>query len=154
MIRFMRVLCCQPQRVIHWWFGRTRITKPSPGIAWELWEDNTWFAFNDANSWGLNIAMAIFPIVQNSLNVDDIAFNTSISIFPNPSDGIFNLKTEEKFGNQAKVEVFNSTGILVYTSIFDQLNDVQIDLRKEPSGIYYVRIADGVKMYNSKIIKY
>lgn len=33
-----------------------------PATAWEQWSDNTWFAYDDASSWGLSMSHFIFPL--------------------------------------------------------------------------------------------
>ena len=125
----------------------------NPGIAWELWEDNTWYAFSSGDSWGLNIAMAIFPIVQSSLVVDENTATDLFEIYPNPSDGIYYLSTKEILRSSAIIEVFNSTGVLVRRSAFDSNQTNILDLSCHPSGLYFVRISEGGNIYSRKIIK-
>ena len=40
-------------------------TDPTPNTAWEQWSDNTWYTFDDANSWGNPYSLYITPYVTD-----------------------------------------------------------------------------------------
>ena len=74
----------------------------------------------------------------------------SIDLFPNPSDGNFNLELNGFEDSEANTLILNSTGQVVYES-----NDtprefnyqLPIDLSDAPAGIYYVMVT-----YNGNVI--
>ncbi len=37
----------------------------SPTATWEMQTDNNWYSYTNASSWGLNISLAIFPVMTN-----------------------------------------------------------------------------------------
>ncbi len=87
-------------------------------------------------------------VVSRMLSVQDNFHGKTISgnltIFPNPSKGIFNLSGLDK---NALVSVFNAFGEEIF--INEILPSEEIDLTHQPDGVYFVRI----KSANSSIIK-
>jgi hypothetical protein len=53
--------------------GLVSTTDPNSNTedSWEQWSDNTWHTFLEPNNWELNIALAIFPIVELNTNVNE-----------------------------------------------------------------------------------
>ncbi len=68
----------------------------------------------------------------------------SISIFPNPNNGIFNIRIEERNGQPVNFRIFNSSGKIVFQqSVFAISSDViPIDAELAP-GIYFVKVQNG-----------
>ncbi|NOY49585.1 MAG: T9SS type A sorting domain-containing protein [Chlorobi bacterium] len=78
---------------------------------------------------------------------DDVA-KEKISIFPNPTDGVFEIQSVENEIIE-KVQIINSKGLGIYESTNLSLPKLQIDISEEKTGIYYLRIS----MENSVIFK-
>ena len=74
-------------------------------------------------------------------NLEDNKF----SIYPNPSNGIFNMDGLTK---TSTVNIFNSFGKLLSVEI----NSSEIDLSSQPNGIYLVNIQDSNGSFLSKKI--
>ncbi len=75
----------------------------------------------------------------------------SLSVFPNPSNGIFTVETRK--GSIKTVEVFNLLGTKVFsTSNINKLKPCVIDLSIFDKGIYFVRVNNGEKTYTEKIV--
>jgi hypothetical protein len=72
-------------------------------------------------------------------------------VYPNPSDGRFNLKMNEK--DEYLISVFNSTGNLLVNQKSTDLNGI-IDLCHYPSGIYVLRLVANNKTYFQKLVKH
>lgn len=72
--------------------------------------------------------------------LDDNEFSRSITIFPNPSAGTFNLQ----FGNVVKgeltINVFSASGVLVTQVVQDAQELIMMDLTESPSGIYFIEV--------------
>ena len=76
------------------------------------------------------------PVGINSITLQ----NNSISIFPNPSKGLFTIQSALVNIN-VKVEVYNMLGEVVFTQALRQTQgDHTIDLSNETDGIYLFRI--------------
>ncbi len=75
--------------------------------------------------------------------------NTTFTIYPNPTQNHFTIKLNSELQN-ARIEVYNLVGEIVYSAVL---------FRKEqninetfPSGIYFVKVADGEKQFVEKLI--
>lgn len=78
--------------------------------------------------------------------------NSSINIYPNPTKGKLNINCDF---NLKSIEVLNIMGKVIYRSTPNNLQTVyEIDLSNVPKGIYFVKINDGVKIYNKKVVTY
>ncbi|HTL82962.1 MAG TPA: T9SS type A sorting domain-containing protein [Bacteroidia bacterium] len=77
--------------------------------------------------------------------------NTSLSIYPNPSNGIYTIGNSTR--ENTTIEIFNSTGQVV-TSAVQEVNDgLQFDISNEPAGIYFVRITSGNNVTVERVVK-
>ncbi|PLX15261.1 MAG: hypothetical protein C0597_09060 [Marinilabiliales bacterium] len=78
----------------------------------------------------------------------------SMNIFPNPNNGLFTLEMNTSKAGAFNVEIINIQGQVVYAKEIQQdgFYKDQIDISKEASGIYYIRINDGVNMKVSKVM--
>jgi len=80
-----------------------------------------------------------------------------INVFPNPSDGRFQLSFEYSEKGEINAKVFDITGKLVKNITEDLVIGetsvtATIDLESPGSGIYFIRIEMGGKMLTKKII--
>ena len=73
--------------------------------------------------------------------------NSEIRIYPNPTNGIFKVDLISK--ENTVIQIFNSIG----KQIISINNTDEIDLSKEPNGIYFIHINSNEKIYNAKVIK-
>lgn len=71
-----------------------------------------------------------------------------VSVFPNPSNGIFNLRVM-KFEN-ANIRVFDVLGQEVYNTRMSDINTM-IDLSNQSKGIYFVKVEGNGFQYTQKI---
>jgi hypothetical protein len=126
----------------------------SPPTAWELWFDNQWSGFTGTNTWNLDIALAIYPIVQNTLGTGENKIEKSLSVFPNPSHGLFNIVSEKIENESTDIQIYSFDGTLL-RKINRKINEVLIiDLRNEPSGIYFLKNTQGSEIITTKLVKY
>ena len=109
----------------------------------------------------------IFRIVFHSdegvnnlgVNIDDFVINGTLSnqdfeldnvvIYPNPSNGIFNIS----YGNAkiSSIEVFDLTGKIIVSK--KEIQENSIDLSNTQTGIYFVKIATDNQTTVKRIIK-
>ncbi|MEA3446055.1 MAG: T9SS type A sorting domain-containing protein [Bacteroidota bacterium] len=83
-------------------------------------------------------------------NESDIS--SPFTIFPNPSDGIFQIKFSSDIKKQRlDIYVYNSLGQKIFSG--HSGNNFQIDLRNQPDGIYFTRIIYGNNEWSQIIIK-
>ncbi|MEA3463423.1 MAG: T9SS type A sorting domain-containing protein [Bacteroidota bacterium] len=82
---------------------------------------------------------------------------SEVKVFPNPSDGRFQLTFEYKGEEKITAKVFDITGKLVKNITEDLViseNSVtsNVDLESPSSGIYFIRIEWGKTLLTKKII--
>lgn len=82
---------------------------------------------------------------------------TEVKVFPNPSDGRFQLTFEYSGQEKIKAKVFDITGKLVEDITDDLVKSERsvtsnIDLESPSSGIYFIRISGGTSLLTKKII--
>jgi hypothetical protein len=105
---------------------------------------------------------AISSVDQFYLWVDDVSisqvlatnspeFDRAISVYPNPSTGVFMLATSTKGAMQ--VEVTNLLGQLVHTASLVNNRDQQpVDLSKLAAGIYHMKVKNGDEYTLRKLV--
>ncbi|MBI9037104.1 MAG: linear amide C-N hydrolase [Bacteroidales bacterium] len=66
-------------------------------------------------------------------------------LYPNPTNGMINVKID----NIKKIEIANETGQIIYTT----RTNINIDIGKQPKGIYFIKITTDKKIISLKIVK-
>ncbi|MFN5183818.1 MAG: M43 family zinc metalloprotease [Bacteroidota bacterium] len=92
--------------------------------------------------------------ISTFTGLKDELFNSGISIYPNPSEGIFNINLSSNNSYETELKIINQLGQEVYSkNINGELKDFQIDLTNLPSGIFFLNIKSGENFATRKIIK-
>ena len=89
--------------------------------------------------------------LTSTVGVEETFYEKAIMLYPNPSNGIFTVKNV--FIGNIEINIFNSIGQEVYNIEKTEGEDFQIDLKDNPSGIYFVSLISEGKKYNAKLIK-
>jgi hypothetical protein len=92
------------------------------------------------------------PLTTNSLVVQK-ELKTSIDVFPNPNNGILNIKVNNTSNKQNKICIHNALGQLVYSQVILenqlQLNLVELHLN---AGIYWVTVEAENELLRKKFV--
>jgi uncharacterized delta-60 repeat protein len=99
---------------------------------------------------GCSAMSSVFSVINTGLKS-----NTSsgdITTYPNPSSGLIYFKGNINTPLQAKIEVRNSLGKLIFSETNFHMNQA-VDLSNVTRGIYFIQISDGSKMQSFKVIK-
>ena len=83
-------------------------------------------------------------------DISEIANNSDINIYPNPSNGIFTINNT-KNSNHQTVIITDITGKIILTKNLD-IENTSINLSNQETGIYIVKILDDNKTFVQKII--
>lgn len=89
-------------------------------------------------------------IVASTKKEDFNSFN-NVHIYPNPASTCIDLSWNADFQN-TEVNIFNTVGEKVIGQYTDSSNS-QIDISKLQSGLYYMRLKSGNRLYTQKFIK-
>jgi PKD repeat protein len=88
-------------------------------------------------------------------NIDDIDNHSSIEVFPNPTSGYVNVIFTNINHESMTLKLTNVLGEVIYseslTNFIGQYNN-EIDLNKNPKGIYFLEISSPTNSYSKKII--
>ncbi len=84
-------------------------------------------------------------VATGTVAVNEIALNSDIQIFPNPTKNIFHIKGD----NISEIEILNLAGTLV----FKNNSMTRIDMTDFKNGIYLVRIKQGNITVVKKLVK-
>jgi len=77
----------------------------------------------------------------NLTAIDEIESLTSFNLFPNPSNGYFQIMATFSSNEQFEIEIYSVVGQLVYTNqMTGNKIESAIDIRTQPKGTYLLRI--------------
>ena len=78
----------------------------------------------------------------NGTNVNENNLASNIKIYPNPTNGIFQLDISEKNAGAYQFEITDVLGKTIYSDKFnnDNLHVQQIDISSQPNGVYLLRL--------------
>jgi hypothetical protein len=124
---------------------------PSNGYKVKEWKENS-IIVSDNNSNEFNIlnlennteVTVEFEIINNINNIN----NANISIYPNPSDGLFKLTVDKQYF----VDIIDVTGKVVLKAEINSVCNV-IDLTSLNKGLYFIRLNDEKNITLQVILK-
>lgn len=85
----------------------------------------------------------------------DTTIPSSVTIFPNPTSGVFSIKFDPFVQQVFQCELFNSLGQCVLRYDLLPANNDEINISHLPSGIYYLRISSygEEQIFTKKVLK-
>ena len=128
-------------------------------ISLNAWLNNgTQLSFENVGHYGntlyidnVNIRVYPHPVGVNAVNANDI-----VQVYPNPSKGIFTIKSEGLNSKEVTVDCYNMTGALIARrniSVNNGTFNTTLNLSEYPRGIYQLNIeTSGGQHYTKKII--
>jgi len=115
----------------------------SPATAWELWgpTPSGWYAYDDANSWGLGMAHRMYAIMCPPVGIPEVYSNSSISLYPNPATTTISAVLGNQFDrSEVSARIMDVSGKVVFDSKMNSniKGFYQIDVRELSNGIYFL----------------
>ena len=82
--------------------------------------------------------------------IDDL--NSTLSIYPNPTNGHFTIETDVYF--EGEIKIYSSFGSLVYSINKNEFTNgkTSLDLTKQPKGIYIIQFINNQTVINHRIV--
>jgi len=81
-------------------------------------------------------------VVMDRAGADEF-ISSGVSVFPNPSEGNYNVLLSENFGRVVTIEMRSTTGAVVKVMQVDNTGIIPVDAHGLSNGMYYVRISSG-----------
>lgn len=120
------------------------------GTLW-AWGSNNYGSFGTGNSIDSHTPILISDVCSYSLGIKENFIVNSITVYPNPSKGIFQLTNNDIDLEDGKLEIYNMLGKKVYTGS-NIKSQTQFNLSNLSKGVYILKVHNGTKVYNKKII--
>ena len=80
--------------------------------------------------------------------------NEKMHLFPNPTNGKFEITMKKQLDNDYTIQVFNHTGSLIKSDHKNKDQTIaQLNISENPSGVYLVKLNSGLLTYCFKLIK-
>ncbi len=131
-------------------------------MAWELWSGNGgWYSFlTDSSGWGLDLDLAIFPVVDNSsAGVESDNFFQGIKLSqnqPNPAGSETVIQYELQNNSHVTFEIYDVTGKKVIAVNEGEKNkgrhSINVTTEKLASGTYYYMLKANDNRLTKKMV--
>jgi parallel beta-helix repeat protein len=92
----------------------------------------------------------VFEIVEEEI-VPGRKPELAMKVYPNPSNGRFNIEIKN-FDGDVKIVIVNITGAIMYSNVSNSSDPVSIDMSTAREGLYFVNIINHEKSVSSKIL--
>jgi ELWxxDGT repeat protein len=90
----------------------------------------------------------LWSCVAVTSSVADVELGDIVSVYPNPSTGVFNLKSKSTL-KEASIKVYSIYGQVVFET--DKVVS-EIDLSNQPAGVYFIQLKSGETFINKRIV--
>ncbi|MBK9729779.1 MAG: T9SS type A sorting domain-containing protein [Chitinophagaceae bacterium] len=86
--------------------------------------------------------------------VDDLFAESGVSVYPNPSAGVFKILSASSLNINCSIQISNTLGDVLYFKKTDGTKTLEetVDLSTEPGGIYFLHITAGDYFLNRKLM--
>jgi len=134
-----------------WPWGEFEMEIPSD---WIVEDVQIGFFYDDSNEHGWGAGIDDFQLFINTSSIFDLELASSVSVYPNPSNGHFEINIDQLESRNLSMEILDLTGRVVYQkSLSNQSSAIRenIDLTREAKGVYTLIIKNGSAEYRSKL---
>jgi len=92
-----------------------------------------------------------------ALDVDEQELGYGLTIYPNPSEGVFNLTLDNFIGDNIEIQVYTELGGLAYNEIITDNNSEgyitkELNLNHLNSGIYMIKVMSDEQIITKRIV--
>lgn len=110
--------------------------------------------FNFMNDWENNFYLDDIKVTGSGSSVIEINLDAFVSVFPNPSNGNFNVDISANGLGQADIIVYNMVGEEVDRVSYNVLapKNVKFNLANQPNGLYFVKVQTATGSATKKMV--
>lgn len=98
----------------------------------------------------------VTAVVENCVGITQASFAANVAVFPNPSNGIFNLQATLPNSLTTHISISDMTGRIVWQQTINTVGSytTPINLSAQTAGIYWLQIESNGERYVQKIVRY
>jgi hypothetical protein len=86
-------------------------------------------------------------------NIDEYSATQGLDVYPNPSNGLFNIDLSSFNSEDVTLKVYNIVGKeIINKKVTNASNNYNIDLTNQPEGMYIIKVLTENKKYISKVV--
>ncbi len=127
--------------------GFTADTEDLSGIAGGVYS----VFVTDANGCTTSRDVTVNSFVDSSNNLEELT-SDAIKVFPNPSNGVFNVTLNGSFEGAFAATVMDLSGRVIYTRSIENKNMFALDLSDASNGTYIVQLASDKVLVTKRIV--
>lgn len=103
------------------------------------------------------VAVSFISIfIDPCTGIDEKNLNAVLTVFPNPSDGVFTIQGISAFSGQLqRIDVINQLGQVVFDRSYDYRNagwNLEIDTGIREPGIYFLKVSFSDRIVSQRVI--
>lgn len=114
-------------------------------------QTNIRFSFGADFTNGGEVTIDEVSFTSGATYIIDGKIENTISISPNPGDGLFNVKVREGAKN-IKIDIIDLTGKSIYSANYANASEFNINLTDQVQGIYFLKMVVDDEIINKKIV--
>lgn len=105
----------------------------------------------DQYNYGGGLSNPIQITITSGVGIDELLSKANIAVYPNPTEGILNVKLNGYKSEVISIRIFNSKGQVVLS---DEIlkSSSEFNLTHLPKGVYIVELQNGTKTSDTKIV--
>lgn len=147
----------------------TNTSQNATSYSWDFGDGSTDNAFNPAHTYTMSGNYIVTLIASNTCNntifydtinviisnLSTSLFKPDIEVFPNPGNGLLNIKYHSVSGNLISIKVTNIAGEMVFKREFVKTMSsglIQLDFCKFTNGIYHIEVNDENEILRTNFI--
>ncbi|MEO1449162.1 MAG: T9SS type A sorting domain-containing protein, partial [Bacteroidota bacterium] len=146
----------------------SNVTGSGGTYSWDFGDGGTSMLENPTYTYALAGTWPVTLIVSNSCGADTISFNLggvsidddlftqSISVYPNPTNGVFFIGSQDLTARELTIEVTDARGRRVFIekldNVFGGFNQ-PVDLTAAAEGVYTIKVSDGERTAIKRIVR-
>ena len=90
-------------------------------------------------------------VIKGNVGLKELAKNSKITVYPNPTKGIFKITTTE-INKDFQIKVYNIKGQEIQNRLIHQKENIVLDLSSKPKGIYFIRFWNARFVWVKKVV--
>lgn len=96
-----------------------------------------------------------YCVTCNIVDVDEVALEQGVSVFPNPAKNVLNVQVDlPEMANRLNIRMVNTLGQVVLSRDLGQLqsDNIELDVRNLAAGTYMLQVVDGQSQFTQSVV--